>query len=110
ILQKREHYREAFDQFEAEKIVKYTEEKLKSLLDDAGIVRNKLKIHSVVKNANAFSRLQKEHGSFSTYIWSFVDNQPIVNQWATIKEVPVTTDISDRMSKQLKKAGFSFVG
>ncbi|MEQ7050089.1 DNA-3-methyladenine glycosylase I [Paenibacillaceae sp. P-4] len=110
ILQKREHYREAFDQFEAEKIVKYTEEKLESLLDDAGIVRNKLKIHSVVKNAHSFLRLQKEHGSFSTYIWSFVDNQPIVNHWATIKEVPVTTDISDRMSKQLKKDGFSFVG
>jgi len=110
ILQKREHYREAFDQFEAEKIVKYTEEKLESLLDDAGIVRNKLKIHSVVKNAHAFLRLQKVHGSFSTYIWSFVDNQPIVNHWVTIKEVPVTTDISDRMSKQLKKDGFSFVG
>lgn len=110
ILQKREHYREAFDQFEAEKIVQYTEEKLESLLDDAGIVRNKLKIHSVVKNAHSFLRLQKEHGSFSTYIWSFVDSQPIVNHWTTIKEVPVTTDISDRMSKQLKKDGFSFVG
>lgn len=110
ILQKRDNYREAFDQFEAEKIVQYTESKLQSLLDDTGIVRNKLKIQSVVKNARAFLQVQKDYGSFSNYIWGFVDKQPIVNHWATIKEVPVTTAISDRMSKTLKKDGFSFVG
>lgn len=110
ILQKREGYREAFDQFNAAKIVSYTEEKLAELKEDTRIVRNKLKIASVVTNAQAFLRIQQQHGSFSQYIWSFVDNQPIVNNWETIADVPVTTELSDRMSKQLKKDGFKFVG
>lgn len=110
ILQKRDGYREAFDQFNAAKIVSYTEEKLAELKEDTRIVRNKLKIASVVTNAQAFLRIQQQHGSFSHYIWSFVDNQPIVNNWATIADVPVTTELSDRMSKQLKKDGFKFVG
>lgn len=110
ILQKRDGYREAFDQFNAAKIVSYTEEKLAELKEDTRIVRNKLKIASVVTNAQAFLRIQQQHGSFSQYIWSFVDNHPIVNNWETIADVPVTTELSDRMSKQLKKDGFKFVG
>ncbi|MFC7686539.1 DNA-3-methyladenine glycosylase I [Ureibacillus sp. GCM10028918] len=110
ILQKRENYREAFDQFDAEKIVHYTEEKLQTLKENTGIVRNKLKIQSVVTNAQTFLRIQKEYGSFSNYIWSFVDHKPIINEWKSMKEVPVTTEISDVMSKKLKKEGFKFVG
>lgn len=110
ILQKRENYRQAFDGFEAEKIVRYSDEKIQELLENSGIVRNRLKIQSVITNAKAFLKIQEEHGSFSNYIWSFVDHKPIINKWKTIKDVPVTTDISDRMSKQLKKDGFKFVG
>lgn len=110
ILQKRENYRKAFDHFDAEKIVHYTDEKLQSLLNNKGIVRNKLKIQSVVTNAKTFLTIQKEYGSFSGYIWNFVDNNPIVNRWETIQEVPVSNEISDHMSKKLKKDGFSFVG
>jgi DNA-3-methyladenine glycosylase I len=110
ILQKRENYRNAFDHFDAEKIVHYTDEKLQSLIENKGIVRNKLKIQSVVTNAKAFLRIQKEYGSFSNYIWSFVDNKPMNNHWETVKEVPATSEISDYMSKKLKKDGFKFVG
>ncbi|GLC88912.1 DNA-3-methyladenine glycosylase I [Lysinibacillus piscis] len=110
ILQKREGYRAAFDQFDATKIIHYTEDKLHELREDTRIVRNKLKIASVVTNAQAFLRIQEEYGSFSQYIWQFVDHQPIINHWASLAEVPVTTEISDRMSKQLKKDGFKFVG
>lgn len=110
ILQKRENYREAFDQFDAEKIVQYTEEKLLALKANTGIVRNKLKIQSVVTNAQSYLRIQKEYGSFSNYIWGFVNHQPIINEWKSIKEVPVTTEISDAMSKKLKKDGFKFIG
>lgn len=110
ILQKREGYRQAFDKFDATKIVLYTEEKLAALREDSRIVRNKLKIASVVTNAQAFLRIQEKHGSFSHYIWSFVDHKPIHNHWPTITDVPVTTPISDKMSKQLKKDGFKFVG
>lgn len=110
ILQKRENYRNAFDQFEAEKIVLYTDEKLQSLVKNKGIVRNKMKIQSVVTNAKAFLQIQKEYGSFSNYIWSFVDNRPIINNWRAVKEVPTSNEISDKMSKQLKKDGFKFVG
>lgn len=110
ILQKRENYREAFDQFDVEKIVQYPHEKLLALKENPGIVRNKLKIQSVVTNAQNFLRIQKEYGSFSNYIWSFVNHQPIINEWKSIKEVPVTTEISDAMSKKLKKDGFKFVG
>lgn len=110
ILQKREGYRQAFDAFDAATIVQYTEDKLAALREDSRIVRNKLKIASVVTNAQAFLRIQEKHGSFSNYIWSFVDHQPIHNHWPTIADVPVTTSISDKMSKQLKKDGFKFVG
>ena len=110
ILQKREHYREVFDHFEAEKIIQYTEDKLASLMEDKGIVRNKRKIQSVVTNAEAFLRIQKEYGSFSSYIWSFVGENPIINHWETLQDVPASNEISDKMSKQLKKDGFKFVG
>lgn len=110
ILQKRENYRKAFDNFDAQKIVCYTEEKLEALRQDAGIVRNRLKIQSVVTNAEAFLRIQKEYGSFSNYIWGFVDHTPIINHWKTISEVPASNELSDKMSKRLKKDGFKFVG
>lgn len=110
ILQKRQNYKEAFDNFDAEKIVGYTDEKIQSLLENPGIVRNRLKIHSVITNAQAFLKKKEEHGSFSNYIWSFVNHEPNVNHWRSIKDVPATTELSDRMSKQLKKDGFKFVG
>lgn len=110
ILQKRENYKKAFDDFEAEKIVKYTEDKINQLMEDKGIVRNRRKIESVVTNAKAFLIIQKEYGSFSNYIWKFVDNAPIINNWKSIKEVPSSNELSDKMSKQLKKDGFKFVG
>ncbi|WP_088105860.1 DNA-3-methyladenine glycosylase I [Halalkalibacter urbisdiaboli] len=110
ILQKRANYRKAFDNFDAEKIIHYTDEKIQSLIEDKGIVRNKLKIRSVVTNARAFLNIQREYGSFSHYIWSFVENKPMISQWETIDEVPSTNEISDKMSKQLKKDGFKFVG
>lgn len=110
ILQKRENYRKAFADFEAEKIVLYTEEKLQSLKENPGIVRNRLKIKSVVTNAQSFLRIQKEYGSFSNYIWSFVDHKPIISHWKTFQEIPTTSEISDAMSKRLKKDGFKFVG
>lgn len=110
ILVKRENYRKAFDNFVAEKIVKYGPEKVEALLQDAGIVRNRLKINSTITNAKAFLEVQKEYGSFSEYIWSFVDAKPIQNAWATAEEVPAKTELSDRMSKALKKKGFKFIG
>lgn len=110
ILQKREGYREAFDHFDAKKIILYSEDKLLELQQDTRIVRNKLKIASIVTNAKAFLQIQEKYDSFSEYIWGFVDHQPIINEWPSMAEVPVTTDRSDRMSKQLKKDGFKFVG
>ncbi|RKQ32702.1 DNA-3-methyladenine glycosylase I [Oceanobacillus halophilus] len=110
ILQKRENYQNAFDGFDAEKIIHFSEEKIQSLLEYKGIVRNKLKIQSVITNAKAFLQIQQRYGTFSSYIWAFVDGKHIINEWHTSKEVPVTTKISDAMSKQLKKDGFKFVG
>ncbi len=110
ILNKRENYRKAFDQFDAKKIAKYDQAKEEELLQNAGIVRNKLKVKAFIKNAQAYLRLQKEHGSFDKYIWQFVDGKPIQNAWKDMSEVPAKTDISDKMSKALKKEGFSFVG
>lgn len=110
ILQKRENYRKAFDHFDAEKIVQYDEAKFEELMQNKGIVRNRLKVRSVISNAQAFLKIQKAYGSFANYIWSFVDGKPIMNYWRTIFDVPTTTPISDAMSKQLKKDGFKFVG
>lgn len=110
ILKRREGYLAAFDHFDAEKIVQYGEEKLEALRNDERIIRNRLKIKSVVTNAENFLVIQKRYGSFSDYIWSFVDGKPIINSWESTAQVPITTETSDRMSKQLKKDGFKFVG
>ncbi|WP_341320217.1 DNA-3-methyladenine glycosylase I [Solibacillus sp. FSL H8-0523] len=110
ILKRREGYRQAFDYFDVEKIVQYDEAKLEALKQDERIIRNRLKIASVVTNAKSYVNIQQKHGSFSNYIWSFVEHKPIINRWERIEDVPVTTEISDRMSKQLKKDGFKFVG
>lgn len=110
ILKRREGYLAAFDQFDAEKIVQYDEDKLEALRNDERIIRNRLKIKSVVTNAESFLAIQKQYGSFSNYIWSFVDGKPLTNSWESSEQVPITTEISDRMSKQLKKDGFKFVG
>ena len=109
VLKKRENYREALDQFDVKKIVKYDEDKIQELLQNEWIIRNKLKVRSVVKNAKAFIEIQKEYWSFSKYIWNFVGGEPIVNTWKTISEVPAKTELSDAISKDLKKRWMSFV-
>jgi len=110
ILRKRENYRLAFDDFDAEKIARYDERKLDELLINEGIIRNRLKIASAVANAKSYLRIKKEFGSFDSYIWSFVDGKPIVNAWKSLLEVPAKTFVSDAMSKDLKRRGFNFVG
>ena len=110
ILNKRENFRSAFDNFDYKKIAKYDENKLAELSENKGIVRNKLKIAASVKNALAFMEVQKEFGSFDKYIWNFTDNKQIINNWKEISEAPATTELSDKISKDLKKRGFKFVG
>ena len=110
ILKKRENYRAAFDDFDAEKIARYDERKLNELLSNEGIVRNRLKIASTVRNAHEFLKIKDEFGSFDSYIWRFVDGKPVVNHWKSLSEVPAKTDVSDAMSKDLKRRGFNFVG
>lgn len=110
ILNKRENFRKAFDNFDYKKIAQYSEDKIEELLLDAGIIRNKLKVRSAVSNAIAFIEIQKEFGSFSTYIWKFTKGKPIINNPKTLKDVPSTTPLSDEISKDLKKRGFKFVG
>jgi len=110
ILNKRENYRAAFDLFDARKIARYDARKKKALLENAGIVRNRLKIDSTISNARAFLDVQKEFGSFDKYIWQFVAGVPRVNRWATMKQLPARTVESDAMSKDLKRRGFRFVG
>jgi DNA-3-methyladenine glycosylase I len=109
ILKRRQHYRACFDQFNAKKIADYDARKVKSLLANEGIIRNRLKVHAAVTNAQAYLAIKKEFGSFSDYIWQFVDGKPIQNRWKS-GQVPAKTEISDRMSKDLKKRGFKFVG
>lgn len=108
ILRKRQAYRKAFDHFDPKKIARYTPSRVKKLMGNAGIVRNRLKIESSVSNAKAFLAVQKEFGSFSRYLWGFVDNKPIVNRPRS--GIPASTGLSDRISKDLKKRGFRFVG
>jgi DNA-3-methyladenine glycosylase I len=110
ILKKRENYRAAFDQFDAEKMARYDHRKIRSLLKDPGIIRNRLKIASAIQNAKAFLKVQDEFGSFDRYIWQFVDGRPRVNRERSSKQVPASTPQSDAMSKDLKKRGFNFVG
>ena len=110
ILNKRENFRLAFDQFDYKKIATYSESKYESLLKDSGIIRNKLKIKSAITNARLFIEIQQEFGSFSKFIWSYVNNKSIINKFDKREEVPATTALSDKISKDLKKRGFKFVG
>jgi len=110
ILNKREGYRRAFDGFDWEKIARYRAKDIERLLDDARIVRNRLKVASVVANANAFEAVREEFGSFDNYVWPFVDGKPKVNKWGKMSELPASTPESDALSKDLKKRGFKFVG
>ncbi len=110
ILRKRENFRRAFDHFDYHKIAKYKQPKIDALLKDAGIVRNKLKINATVTNAQNFIKIQEEFGSFSNYIWNFVDGKPIKNRVKNYKNAPANTPLSDAISNNLKKRGFKFVG
>lgn len=110
ILKKRENFRKAFDHFDYKKIALYSEDKVQELLQDAGIIRNKLKVRGTISNAIAFMEVQQEFGSFSKYIWEFTGGKPIDNTPKAMKDVPAVTEISDKLSKDLKKRGFKFVG
>ena len=110
ILSKRENFRAAFDDFDYQKIAQYSDEKVEELIQNAGIIRNRLKILATINNAQKFMEVQKEFSSFSKYIWGFVNHQPIINRPKTLKEVPATTEISDALAKDLKKRGFKFMG
>lgn len=110
ILMKRENFRAAFDQFDYEIIANYSDEKLESFLDNAGIIRNRLKIKALKTNAQAFIKIQNEFGSFSKYIWGFVNHEPIVNHLESLSQLPAKTDLSDKISADLKQRGFKFVG
>ncbi|MFK8050990.1 MAG: DNA-3-methyladenine glycosylase I [Halioglobus sp.] len=110
VLRKREGYRDIFDDFDAQKIARYSDKKLENILLDPRIIRNRLKVFGARKNAKAFIQVQKEFGNFAEYMWGFVDGTPIQNAWKDMGGVPATTEISDAMSKDLKKRGFTFVG
>ena len=110
ILNKRENYRRAFDGFEVARVARYSDKKVARLLEDPGIVRNRLKVRGTVSNAQAFVAVQSEHGSFQSYIWRWVDGTTLVNRPKTMADLPARTDLSDRLSKDLKGRGFTFVG
>lgn len=110
ILRKRENFRKAFDGFDYKKIAEYTTDKFEELMQNEGIIRNKLKIKATITNARAFMEIQKEFGSFSSYIWGFTNGKPIKNKLKNLSEAQATTPLSDTMSKDLKKRGFKFVG
>ncbi len=110
ILNKRENYRRALDGFDPTKVARYQEDKILALLDDAGIVRNRLKVRGTVTNAQAFLTTADEHGSFAEYLWAWVDGTPIVNRPRTMADLPARTELSDRVGKDLKRRGFTFVG
>ncbi len=110
ILRKRPNYHQAFDRFEPEKIACYDEQKVAALLADPGIIRNRLKINSAIRNAQAFLKIREEFGSFDAYMWQFVDGKPIINAWTSGHEIPAETDVSRKMSKDLVQRGFRFVG
>lgn len=110
ILKKRKNYRDAFDRFDPNKISKYDKMRIRALLGNPGIVRNRLKVESTVGNARAYLELREREGKFSDFLWQFVDGKPIVNNWTSLKQVPAKTAVSEVMSKELKKRGFKFVG
>ena len=110
ILRKRENFRKAFDHFDYKKISKYDSAKIDELLQDTGIIRNKLKVNAAINNASAFINIQKDFGSFSNYIWDFVNHKPIINHFKSLADIPAITPLSDKISKDLKKRGFKFTG
>ena len=110
ILKKRQAFREAFDGFDFNKVAKYQDRKIEQLLDNPGIIRNKLKVNAAVTNAQAFIRIRKEFGTFNKYIWQFVDHQPLQNSWKNLQEMPAKTPLAETITRALKKRGFSFVG
>jgi DNA-3-methyladenine glycosylase I len=110
ILRKRENYRAAFDDFDAEKIARYDEKKIVQLIQNEGIVRNRLKIASTVQNAKSYLKIVDEFGAFDSFIWNFVDGKPVKNNWENFRQIPAKTSESDAISKDLKKRGFNFVG
>jgi DNA-3-methyladenine glycosylase I len=110
VLRKREGYQKAFDNFNPDKIARYSDRKLEKLLLNPQIIRNRLKVYGARKNARAFLEIQETHGSFADYIWDFVDGKPIRNNWKSMSDVPATSPISEQLSKDMKKRGFTFVG
>ncbi len=110
ILKLRKTYRKAYDNFDPEKMAKWTDKKIQKLLEDSGIIRNRLKVAAAKQNAQAYLQIIKDHGSFKNFIWSFIGDKPITNSWKTVTEIPPTTKESDAMSKALIKKGFQFVG
>ena len=110
ILKKRHHYRQALDNFNFTKIAKYSDKKIESLMKNPGLVRNRLKLNSIVTNAKAFNDIRDEFGTFNKYIWSYVNYQPLQNKWRTVDAVPAKTPLSDEISMDLKKRGFKFMG
>ena len=110
ILRKEQSYYQAYDDFQPEKIIHYDQAKIEELLQNPGIIRNKLKVESIIRNARGYLKIEQESGSFSDYLWSFVGGKPIQNAWESMKQVPVSTPESEAMSKALKKQGFNFVG
>lgn len=110
VLKKRDHYRKVFHQFDINRVAEMEDSELESLLEDPGIIRNRLKVYSARKNARAFIRVQQEWGSFSQYLWEFVNHSPIINNFKSTDDLPASTALSDKIAKDLKKKGFSFVG
>lgn len=110
ILKRRDGYKNAFANFDAKDVAKYSQHKIADILQDVGIIRNRLKVHGAVNNAQRFLEVQEEFGSFDKYIWGFVNDKPVINKWLTLQEVPATSAESDALSKDLKKRGFKFVG
>jgi len=110
ILKKRENYRVAYDGFDVKKVAKYDEKKIEELMQNAGIIRNRRKIEASVNNAKLFIDLQKEFGSFCYYLWGFMDGKPLVNKWTEVSQIPAKTELSDNISKDMKKRGFKFLG
>jgi len=110
VLKKRGNYRTAYDGFDPEKVSRYDTQKVEQLMSDKGIIRNRRKIESSINNAKRFIEVQEEHGSFDTYIWGFTDGKPVINRWNHQSEIPATTPLSDRISSDLKKRGFTFAG
>jgi DNA-3-methyladenine glycosylase I len=110
VLKKREAFREAFDNFDPKRIALYDDAKIEELMGNTGIIRNRLKIRATVQNAQAFLKIVEKHGSFSKMIWAYVDNKPIVGHWERFEDMPLTIPVADRISKDLKKMGFNFVG